>query len=200
MKIISHSIARQWRTLALIAGAGALVAACGSNSTSASSGGGSSAAPAPAASAPTGGPATVMTHSGPLGTYLTDASGRTLYLFQSDTGSTSTCVGSCASLWPPLTTTAMPQAGSGVNASDLTTTMRTDGTMQVDFDNHPLYYFASDTAAGDTKGQGVNNGGLWYVVGTNGSAITAKAPATSSTGGSAGGSTSTGSGSGSEWS
>src|SRR5262245_31825504 len=128
MKTISQPLARRWRQIALIAGAGALAAACGNSATSASSGSGSdgSSAPAPAAAAPSGGPVTVMAHSGPLGTYLTDSAGRTLYMFQSDTGNTSTCTGSCASIWPALTTTGTPQAGTGVTASDLTTSMRSD--------------------------------------------------------------------------
>lgn len=162
--------ARSWRQLGLLVGAGAFVAACSSNTTNSSPAGPQSAAPSQGAS----GNAVVMTRSGPLGTYLTDGSGRTLYLFATDTTSTSTCVGQCASVWPPLTTKEMPQAGSGVTGTDLTTSTRPDGTSQVDYHGHPLYYFASDSAAGDTTGQGIDNGGLWWVVSPSGDAITAK--------------------------
>jgi predicted lipoprotein with Yx(FWY)xxD motif len=180
----------RWRSLALIIGAGAFLAACGSNTTGAAS---TPAAPPAAAGASSGGPgssgspAVVMTHSGPLGTYLTDASGRTLYLFATDTGSNSTCAGTCAANWPPLTTTGAPQAGSGTTGSDLSTTMRADGSTQVDYHGHPLYYFAADTSAGDAKGQGLNEGGLWWVVSPAGAAITSSA-ATSSTPNGGGGS------------
>jgi predicted lipoprotein with Yx(FWY)xxD motif len=185
MKSKLHPGVGRWRNLTLVIGSAALLAACGANTTAAS--------PAPAApptgggSAPSGGsPAVVMTHSGPLGSYLTDASGRTLYLFATDTGTTSTCVGACASNWPPLTTTGAPQAGSGTTASDLSTTTRSDGSTQVDYHGHPLYYFAADTATGDAKGQGLDDGGLWWVVSPAGAAITASA-ATSSAGGASGG-------------
>jgi predicted lipoprotein with Yx(FWY)xxD motif len=114
----------------------------------------------------------VKTQTGPLGTYLVDGSGRTLYLFETDTGPISACNGVCAQAWPPLGATGTPQAGAGVTQADLTTTKRADGTMQIDYHNHPLYTFAMDTAAGQTKGQGVNFEGLWWVVAPNGTAIT----------------------------
>ncbi|GIH12867.1 COG4315 family predicted lipoprotein [Rugosimonospora africana] len=170
----THLSARRWRQLGLLAGAGAFVAACSSNTTSASPAGSQGAAPSQAASG-AGGTPVVMTHTGPLGTYLTDGSGRTLYLFVTDTTSTSTCVGQCAAFWPPLTTNGTAQAGTGVTGSDLTTSTRPDGTSQVDYHGHPLYYFASDKAAGDTAGQGLDNGGLWWVVSPSGNAITTTA-------------------------
>src|SRR5215831_16482559 len=52
---------------------------------------------------PTAGAVTVMTKTGPQGTYLVDGQGRSLYLFVADTGTTSTCNGACAAAWPPLT-------------------------------------------------------------------------------------------------
>jgi predicted lipoprotein with Yx(FWY)xxD motif len=33
--------------------------------------------------------------------------------------------------------------------------------MQVAYDGAPLYYYAGDTAAGDTKGQGM--GEVWFI-------------------------------------
>jgi predicted lipoprotein with Yx(FWY)xxD motif len=182
MKSTLHSGVGRWRNLTLVIGAAAFLAACGGNTTSAAP-----AAPAPGGSAgggsASGSAAVVMAHSGPLGTYLTDASGRTLYLFATDTGSASTCVGNCAAEWPPLTTAGAPQAGSGATASELSTTMRTDGSTQVDYHGHPLYYFAADTSAGDAKGQGVDNGGLWWVVSPAGDSIQSTAASTSGAGG-----------------
>lgn len=117
---------------------------------------------------PTGG-TTVAVASSSLGSILVDGEGRTLYVFLRDTGTTSTCEGDCAATWPPLTATGTPQAGTGANASLLGTSQRADGGAQVTYNGHPLYYFASDAAAGDTNGQGI--GGIWYVVSPAGEAI-----------------------------
>ena len=113
------------------------------------------------ATAPTG-PATVAVKIGPLGKYLTDASGNALYLFTSDTTSASTCYGQCAATWHALLTNGGPSAGVGAIASMLGTSPRTDGTTQVTYNRHPLYYFKGDTAAGDTNGQG--KAGTWFLV------------------------------------
>ena len=43
---------------------------------------------------------------------------------------------------------------------------------------HPVYVYASDSAAGDTKGQGV--GGFWFVVGGDGQLVKTAAPASAS--------------------
>lgn len=121
--------------------------------------------------------AAVATHSGPLGAYLTDAQGRTLYLFVADKASKSVCYGKCATYWPPLTTTHVPLAKGAAKRALLGTTKRTGGGMQVTYAGHPLYYFLSDKAAGDMKGQGVNaNGGLWWMLTPAGASITKKAP------------------------
>ncbi|MEU8002239.1 hypothetical protein AB0B66_13835 [Catellatospora sp. NPDC049111] len=118
---------------------------------------------------------TVQTKQGPMGTYLTDGQGRSLYLFAADTAGTSTCEGTCAAAWPPLVTTGAPQAGSGVSADKLKTVARPDGSMQVVYDNHPLYYFVKDAKAGDTNGQGLDAfGALWWLVAPAGSAITTR--------------------------
>lgn len=147
-----------------------ILAACGGDETPTDTG------PAPttgATGAETGatGPAgaQVTTSEADLGTILTDAEGRTLYLFEADTDGTSTCYDDCAANWPALTTDGEPQAGDGVDASLLGTTERDDGTVQVTYAGQPLYYFAGDAAAGDTNGQGVSE--VWYVVAPDGSKI-----------------------------
>jgi len=108
-----------------------------------------------------------------LGRVLVDGMGRTLYLFVADTGTKSTCNSSaCVQYWPPLLTTGAPQAGAGVNAGLLGTTKRQDGTTEVTYAGHPLYYFISDNKAGDVTGQGINGfGGPWYVVSPSGMRI-----------------------------
>jgi predicted lipoprotein with Yx(FWY)xxD motif len=120
---------------------------------------------------------------GGLGKILVDSSGRTVYLFEKDTGSQSTCSGGCAVQWPPVTTKGKPTVGSGLTASKVGTTARADGTKQVTYDGHPLYLFKGDSGSGDASGQGVNAfGALWYVLSPAGNAVTASA--SSSAGGS----------------
>jgi len=133
-------------------------------------GSGSPASTSPSASVPA---ATVaVAQNAKLGQILVDGNGRTLYLFEADKGSSSTCYGSCASYWPPLLTGGAPQAGTGANASLLGTTKRNDGTTEVTYAGHPLYYVVTDHNPGDATGQGVNNyGALWDVVGPAGNKI-----------------------------
>ena len=132
--------------------------------------------------------ASVMTRSGPMGTYLTDGQGKSLYLFVADKTSTSTCSGPCAAAWPPLLTSGAPKAGPGVDQSKLGTSPRSGGATQVTYNGHPLYLFTGDTAAGQTSGQGLNNfGALWWLVNPQGAAITTTGtPTTSPTGGGGG--------------
>ena len=108
-----------------------------------------------------------------LGPILVDGKGRTLYLFLADTGTKSTCNSSaCVQYWPPVLTKGAPQAGAGLNASLLGTTKRQDGTTEVTYAGHPLYYFISDMKKGDVTGQGINGfGGPWYVVSPSGMRI-----------------------------
>jgi predicted lipoprotein with Yx(FWY)xxD motif len=157
------------------------IAACGSDNssstsssptsnTSSSGGGGAYGAAPKATDTPAAsGAVSLKTSKGEPGTFLVDSSGRSLYLFEADKGDKSTCNAACAAAWPPLTTTGAPTAGTGVKADLLGTTKRDDGTMEVTYNGHPLYYFANDTAPGDTKGQGVDGfGAEWYVVAPNG--------------------------------
>jgi predicted lipoprotein with Yx(FWY)xxD motif len=105
-----------------------------------------------------------------LGTILVDGAGKTLYVFTPDTaGGISTCYDDCATAWPPLAADAVPTPGTGLDAGDFALVDRTDGSKQVTFHGMPLYYFASDAAAGDTKGQGL--GEKWYVVDADGKLI-----------------------------
>jgi predicted lipoprotein with Yx(FWY)xxD motif len=130
----------------------------------------SSSAPAPPAkSAPA---AAITLAHGKLGTYLADAGGRALYLFEADKTSASTCYSACASLWPPLTGSGATAPDAGVMRGLLGTTKRTDGTSEVTYHGHPLYYYAGDQAAGSISGQGLNQfGAKWYLVAPNGNKI-----------------------------
>lgn len=115
----------------------------------------------------------IGTTKGSMGTYLTGASGRALYLWVADKGGKSACSGACAGVWPPLTTSGTPKVSGGAQASDLGTISRSDGTKQVTYKGHPLYYYVADKGAGQTTGQGSNSfGAKWWLVGPTGSQIT----------------------------
>ena len=116
-----------------------------------------------------------------LGQILVSAKGRTLYLFMKDTNGRSACSGSCVTYWPPLVNTGKLTVGPGVKRSLVGTTKRPDGRLQVTYNKHPLYTFALDTRAGQTKGQGTSNfGANWYAVSARGRAVL-KAPTTTTT-------------------
>jgi predicted lipoprotein with Yx(FWY)xxD motif len=161
------------------------IAGCGSSNSSSSA----SAAPSTsAAAASSGGGLAISTTKGPVGTYLTGASGRAIYLWVADTGPKSNCTGQCAKFWPPVLAKTTPTVSGGATASDLGTTTRADGTKQVTYKGHPLYYFLEDPTAGTDKGQGSPNfGAKWWLVAPSGTAITAKGSSSSSGGGSASG-------------
>ena len=97
-----------------------------------------------------------------LGSILTDAAGRRLYLYTRDEPNISNCSGGCALAWPSLITVADPMAGEGVSSPLLGTINRDDGLTQVTYNGDPLYYFAADEKPGDTLGQ--NRGDVWFVI------------------------------------
>jgi predicted lipoprotein with Yx(FWY)xxD motif len=113
--------------------------------------------------------ATIRTSQHQLGTLLTDASGRVLYLFTRDEPNRSNCVDRCAQLWPPVITVGAPSAGEGANAGLLGTITRAEGYTQVTYNGKPLYYYAQDEKPGDARGQNFNN--VWFVVSATGEAI-----------------------------
>jgi predicted lipoprotein with Yx(FWY)xxD motif len=134
------------------------------------------------------GAASVQTTNGSMGTFLADSSGRTLYLFAADKSTASTCYDSCATFWPPLLTKGAPTGSGQADASKLGTTPRKDGTTQVTYAGHPLYYYKQDAKPGDTNGQGSNGfGALWWVVAPDGTAISATSGGASSSSTSGGG-------------
>ena len=122
-------------------------------------------APATTTTAPAAAAASVNTASTTLGDVVVDANGRTLYAFANDQGTTSACTGGCAGIWPPLMATGTPTGGTGIDATKLSAAP----SGQVVYNGHLLYTYTPDTAAGETKGQGV--GGLWHVVAPSGDII-----------------------------
>jgi predicted lipoprotein with Yx(FWY)xxD motif len=168
---------RLFSSAALAVSVALVLAACGGSGTSSSSGSGSTPSygatkPSTSNTSNSSGASVVGTKTSSLGTFLVDSKGRTLYLWDADHGSKSTCSGACAQAWPPLTTTGTPKASGAVKASLLGTTKRADGSSEVTYAGHPLYYFAGDTQPGQTTGQGSNGfGAPWWVVTPAGQAI-----------------------------
>jgi|GEM_PF-843677 len=96
-----------------------------------------------------------------LGRILTDTAGKTLYHFDKDTAGVSNCNGGCATVWPAFSASAPLTLPAGVGGT-LALITRSDGHPQATYNGEPLYYYAADTAAGDTMGQGI--AGVWHVV------------------------------------
>ena len=77
---------------------------------------------------------------------------------------------------PPtaVTTTGKPVGGEGVVASELGTTKRKDGTVQVTYAGHPLYTFVEDQSPGEATGNGSTAfGGEWNALDESGTAVAA---------------------------
>ena len=104
-------------------------------------------------------------HASKLGVILAAGPKKmTVYLFEGDKGGASSCSGACASVWPPVTTGGAPVV-HGASSADLGTITRADGSTQVTYKGHPLYFFAKDKDSGDSYGQGVHGfGSDWYVL------------------------------------
>jgi len=127
--------------------------------------------------APTAGPATVSLSSAG---YFVGPTGLTLYTFDNDSLGDSSCAGDCAGNWPPLTVASTPEitVGPGLDLAEFTAIPRDDGAQQVTYKLIPLYYFAGDSAAGDTNGDGV--GDVWHLA-TPTSTLPSPAPSVEAT-------------------
>jgi predicted lipoprotein with Yx(FWY)xxD motif len=179
--------------------------AAGLLATACSAAAGTSGSSAPASSGTSGASTTgtvIGTHAGSGGTFLTEG-GRTVYLWVKDGMNKSTCTGACASAWPPVMDKGQLTASGGAKAADLGTIARPGGGKQVTYDGHALYFFAGDSAAGQTSGQGSDSfGAKWWLVAPTGTQITAADTAASSSSAgssSSGSSASGGSSSGGSW-
>jgi predicted lipoprotein with Yx(FWY)xxD motif len=128
---------------------------------------------ATAAAASGGAAALITTKTGPHGTYLVDAKGRALYLFEADKANKSNCNGACLSIWPGFDATGKPPAAQGgASAAKIGVTAPGSGQAIVTYAGHPLYYYVGDKKPGDTTGQGLDQfGGGWYVVNPAGDKI-----------------------------
>ncbi|HJZ09908.1 MAG TPA: hypothetical protein VJ283_17600, partial [Trebonia sp.] len=115
----------------------------------------------------------ITTVSSSAGTFLANGSGHAVYLWSKDGNGMSACTGACTGAWPPVTTTGQVTASGGAKSSDLGTITRPDGTKQVTYDGHPLYFFAGDSGPGMASGQGNDGfGAKWWLVSPSGSDVT----------------------------
>jgi len=100
-----------------------------------------------------------------IGDYLVDSKGMTVYYFLSDTYQQSNATAAIVKVWPVFyAANVIPQPP--LLAGDFRAITRDDGTMQSTYLGWPLYYYAQDQVAGDTKGQQFNN--LWFVITSTG--------------------------------
>jgi predicted lipoprotein with Yx(FWY)xxD motif len=168
-----------FRLIAIGAAAGALaLAGCGGDDDSDGAAADTNvateaAAPTTTQPAEAGGGAgvTIKTSDSQFGQVLFDGDDQAIYYFDKESGSKSECYGECAVAWPPVLTKGDPQAGSGAQAGLLGTTQRNDGTTQVTYDGHPLYYYIDDPK-GEVDCHNVNEfGGLWLAVQGNGQPV-----------------------------
>ena len=175
-------------------GASLLLAACGSSSSP-------SAAPSASKSVSSSGAGlTVGAATDSTGTYLTGASGRALYIWVADISGKSACSGACAKLWPPLMDSSTPKVTGDAQAADLSLITRPGGGMQVAYKGRPLYYYAGDTGAGSTNGQGSDQfGAKWWLISPAGGTVGSSSHSASSSSSSGGGSSSSSSGGGGGW-
>lgn len=149
-----------------------VVAGCGGGSSSSNT---SAASETSENSASSGGTVSATEISG-LGTVLVNSEGMTVYMFAKDQGTTSSCYGACEQGWPPVLAEGKPTAGEGAMSSQLGTTERKDGTMQVTYAGHPLYTFVEDKAPGEATGnESTAFGGKWSVMNEAGEAVTGTA-------------------------
>ena len=114
------------------------------------------------------GHAVITTGESEFGTILFDDKNQAIYIWEVEESDTAECYGNCADAWPPVLTNGAPIAAGDVNSEMLGTTERTDGSTQVTYNGHPLYYYAHEDP-GEVKCHNIStHGGLWWVIKPNG--------------------------------
>ena len=99
-----------------------------------------------------------------FGQILYDASGQAIYLFDAEDSDRPQCYGDCAEAWPPVLTKGRPRATGAVRSSLLGTTERSDGSMQITYAGHPLYFYADEGKYQVLCHNVEEFGGTWLVV------------------------------------
>jgi predicted lipoprotein with Yx(FWY)xxD motif len=108
-----------------------------------------------------------------VGAILVGSNGRTLYAFSRDGRNRDRCamIRGCTGVWPLVTTSGRPRAGSGVRGSMLGT-IRVGRAHQATYAGHPLYTYTGDTGPGQTEYVGVSQfGGTWPAVRGSGALV-----------------------------
>ncbi|HEX7454355.1 MAG TPA: hypothetical protein VF294_18815, partial [Polyangiaceae bacterium] len=149
-------------------GGGASAGAGGGAGAGGSGGAGGAAGTAGAAGAGGGGPAlTVTLQVSPfVGSYLADATGRSLYTYGGDlpgdchTPPVSQCVADCLGSWPMFPAGARVLA-VGLDDNAFGAIQRGYGTWQTTYFGWPLYYYKADLTVGQVTGQG--KGKTWHL-------------------------------------
>jgi predicted lipoprotein with Yx(FWY)xxD motif len=112
----------------------------------------------------------VTTAPSDYGTMLFDESRQAIYLFDKETSQRPRCYGPCAEAWPPVLTKGEPRAARRTKQRLLGTTERRDGSLQVTYAGHPLYFYAHE-GKGEVLCHDVEEyGGVWLVVQPDGDA------------------------------
>jgi predicted lipoprotein with Yx(FWY)xxD motif len=106
----------------------------------------------------------ITTAGSDFGQMLFDRSGQAIYLFDKETTSRPECYRACADAWPPVLTRGPPRATGAVREGLLGTTKRADGSSQVTYAGHPLYYYAHEEPHQVLCHNVAEFGGQWLVV------------------------------------
>lgn len=140
-----------------------MLAACGSSTSSAPAAAATNTPVPPTETRPPSSGATITTASvmikNTATTVLTDASGKTLYIFDPDTATKLACTGGCATTWPPLVASGTPTANPTLPG--ILTQITDAGRTQVAYNGHALYTYVGDSGPGMANGDGA--GGKWHV-------------------------------------
>jgi predicted lipoprotein with Yx(FWY)xxD motif len=118
----------------------------------------------PSSSSPAAEGTVVTTGDSEFGVMLFDARNQAIYLFDKETAAAPDCYDDCAAAWPPVLTAGVPQPSGEVQAELLGTVDRADGSVQVTYAGHPLYYYAHEAPGEVLCHDVVDYGGTWLVV------------------------------------
>jgi predicted lipoprotein with Yx(FWY)xxD motif len=167
----------------LLVALGLLTAACGGGTTEAQQPSASSSpsatveAPAATTSSPIPSPTppavtgtVITTAPSDFGVMLFDDRNQAIYLFDKETTERPDCYGDCAAAWPPVLTDGAPQATGDARSDLLGTVERDDGSTQVTYAGHPLYFYAHEGPGEVLCHDVVDYGGTWLVVTPEGTA------------------------------
>ena len=101
--------------------------------------------------------------NGELGKFLVGPQGMTLYVSTNDEPNISNCTAGCLANWIPFTveTDADLTVARNIPGQIGLIERPDDGTLQVTYNEQPLYRFSADENVGDSNGQGFES--AWYI-------------------------------------